>query len=176
MNLDGKSRCELCTAHCVHHLPFPDQAQLCEIKLRKWVKKWMWTSLPKFVWFILLKNLWLSFCLCWMYCTAWSTASGAAIRTVSLLGYGMAVGWPGQRLVIPEDELKVKEALCHTTICYPNAMGLAKQTFWLFLCVRVKFMFPTVALCPSLRLHTKVCKRVQWKISDLCHLRKKGAL
>lgn len=93
-----------------------------------------------------------------------------------MLGYGMAVGWPGQRLLIPEDELKVKEALCHTTICYPNAMGLGKQTFWLFLCVRVKFMFHTVALCPSLRLHTKVCKRVQWKRSDLCHLRKKGAL
>lgn len=81
-----------------------------------------------------------------------------AISTVSLLGYGMAVGWPGQRLLIPEDELKVKEALCRTTICYPNAMGLGKQTFWLFLCVRVKFMFPTVAFCPSLRLHTKVCK------------------
>ena len=172
-NLEGKSRYKLCTAHCVHHLPFPGQEQLCEVKLRKWVKKWMWTSLPTSVWFVLLKNLWLnswwsqivciwqlSFCVFWTHRAAWSTASPVAMRIVSLLVYGGGVA--RAETASPWRWTKgERSSLSHNCLCYPNMMGIRKQTLWLFLCVRVKFMFPTVTLCPSLTLHTKVCKGVQ---------------
>lgn len=71
----------------------------------------------------------------------------------------MAVGLPGQRLPIPEAELKVKGTLSQNCLCYPSLMGSGKQIFWLFLCVGVKFTFPALALWPPSRLHSKVQER-----------------
>lgn len=63
-----------------------------------------------------------------------------------------------------------RSSLSHYTL------GAGKPTFCLCLNVGVKFtLLPTESLCPSLRLHTKVCKREHWERSDPCSLREEWA-
>lgn len=176
------------TLHCcfVHYLSFTGQRQLCEVKLRKWGKKWLWASNPEFVCLVLLKNPCGSSWWNWVFCLYLVVVFSVQAGCCGCLDNDMSCcskssdsawlwhWWPWYRLPISAEDGETS-SLSHNSLHYPNAMGIEAQTFYMFLCVRVKFMFPAVVLCWSLRLHIKVCKTVQWDRRDPCHLSKEWA-